>query len=475
MKVNSNQTNAIHVVTIGCKDLAETLPAAGYIQHDYSDFETPLNSSEGIMPRLVLINASSTSPSASQKLVTRFRKKWPFVDIVFWASDASGKEVLDLIKAGAKDVCLSRNSEEVLKVVDQVVHNQQILPRFTKRTKRKSSSSFHGMLSREPKMWDIFENVSQVAQTDANVLVLGETGTGKELIARAIHKESGRKGRFVAVNCAAIPENLIDSELFGHERGAFTGANTSKKGLFRYAEGGSIFLDEIGHMPLSSQYHLLRVLQEETVRPVGGHEEIPVNVRVIAATSSPLDQAIKERKFREDLFYRLDVMRIELLPLRERGDDVIFLFSQFIQKFCRQYKISFPNMNESFLDEIARYPWPGNVRQLTNIAERLILTKPNGNFTLRDFKRITGGTLSQASVRSQPFDIGSNFNIDLDKTMPEAIKPIIEKAEKKYLTELLKRHEGRVGVTAEKAGVNRRTILRKLKSWGMDRRDALEL
>ncbi|MBX3465834.1 MAG: sigma-54-dependent Fis family transcriptional regulator [Planctomycetes bacterium] len=357
-------------------------------------------------------------------------------------------------------------------------------------------SGFEELVSHSPLMWDIFETCQRVAPTDATVLLLGETGTGKELLARAIHRTSGRKGRFVAVNCGAVTETLIESELFGHEKGSFTGATGRQVGLFRHADGGTLFLDEIGSLPLSAQFSLLRALQEGAVRPIGGNEEISVNVRIIAATSTPLDVAVQQGTFREDLLYRLDVIRIIIPPLRERPEDIPYLFKWFCERQARHHDTKPPELTDGFVEAMLTYRWPGNVRQLENFTERLVLTFSGPRLTKEQFLQLmrpyrgdegqqadgaahglglTGAPAISGAGLSDPFNPTTYLRrapaADVSKTLAEFLDPVTLDLERRYLQAALRLNEGRIQATANTAGLSRRTLLRKLKKHGLDKRD----
>jgi formate hydrogenlyase transcriptional activator len=245
------------------------------------------------------------------------------------------------------------------------------------------TSTSEEMVGNSPALQKVLNRVVKVAPTDSTVLITGETGTGKELIARAIHNTSKRSGRaFVSVNCAAIPQALIASELFGHEKGAFTGATQRRLGRFELADGGTIFLDEVGELPSETQVALLRVLQEHEFERVGGNRSIKVNVRVIVATNRDLEAAIAGRRFREDLFYRLNVFPLEIPPLRERRDDIPMLVQYFIDHYAREAGKTIKSVNKDTLDLFLSYPWPGNIRELRNVIERSIILCDTENFTV---------------------------------------------------------------------------------------------
>jgi DNA-binding NtrC family response regulator len=319
-------------------------------------------------------------------------------------------------------------------------------------------------------MWDLFELCTRIAPADATVLIVGETGTGKELLARAVHRRSLRSGRFVAANCASIPPELINSELFGHVKGAFTGADRAKTGLVTHAHKGTLFLDEIGDMTFEAQQSLLRMLQERHVRPIGSLVEQEIDVRVVAATNVPLDKVVRDGGFREDLFYRLDVIRMNLPPLRERPEDILFLFGHFSKRLAKHYGLNPPTFAESFLDALLEYAWPGNVRQLENFAERLVLARPQRVLTSRDFAKLR--TTSLADARSLPQASRKSDGrpqLDSSKSLQANVDPIVEQLEREYLQAALKQNAGRVGATAAQAGISRRTLLRKMKQYGLDK------
>ena len=319
------------------------------------------------------------------------------------------------------------------------------------------------LIASSPAMLAILDTCKRVAPTSARVLLLGETGTGKELLARALHRDSGRSGAFVAVNCAAVPATLIESELFGHERGAFTGAVERKRGLFALADGGTLFLDEVSELPLAAQASTLRVLQEGLVRPVGGGQELPVDVRVISATSTQLDQAVREGRFREDLLYRLDVIRIVVPPLRERRQDVVPLFRHYATRLAHQHGLPEPELEEGFLLALTGFDWPGNVRQLLNFVERVLLTHD--------------GPLDEAAARALLGARGRAGGAAPPCAPPPAPDPLqpmqayLDEAERVYLESVLRSHGGGLSPTAAAAGISGRTLLRKLKKHGLDRRD----
>jgi transcriptional regulator with PAS, ATPase and Fis domain len=319
--------------------------------------------------------------------------------------------------------------------------------------------SFDNLLSVSQRMAEVLELVIQVADSRSTILILGETGTGKEEVARAIHQVSHcNDGPFVPVNCGALNENLLESELFGHERGAFTGAAGKRKGRFELANGGTLFLDEIGDVPPAMQVRLLRVLQERCFERVGGSEPIAVDVRVIAATHRNLERLVDRGTFRNDLYYRLNVIRIELPPLRERPEDIPVLAIHFCRKF-RQPGHQSPEISREAMGILASCPWPGNVRQLENAIERASLTARDGIIRPAD--------LPHDLV--PPAGKQVTFNIDLSRPLPDQIAELTAAFEERYIRRALRETRGQVMTCAKLSGLSRRSITAKLAQYKIDR------
>jgi DNA-binding NtrC family response regulator len=304
---------------------------------------------------------------------------------------------------------------------------------------------FGNILGKTPKMQDVFHLVRTVAETDATVLIQGESGTGKELVARAIHYNSLRRDRpFVVVSCSALPETLLESELFGHEKGAFTGAVRRRVGRFELADGGTVFLDEIGEMTMPVQMKLLRVLQEREFERVGGNETVKVDVRVIAATHKDLVRAMSERLFREDLFYRLNVVPVKLPPLRERPEDVPLLAAHFLKKYSEKNRKHIEAIAPEALAALGRYSWPGNVRELENVMERAAIMEKGEVLRKIDMKRSGTGELFDAAVAA-----GSDI-----RPFRETKTEVVGRFEKEYFSRLLRLYNGSMTKAARHAGIN---------------------
>lgn len=459
------KVNLIYVGTELNKDLLNIFEAQ-FNLYIFPNTDKLLKYELDFYPRAFIWDISNIEISAVTKIILEIRKKWSLLDIILKSENMPTTSAVDFMKIGVAEIVLTKEVDLFLNQVNSVIKQQKILPKISKYQRGRNEKNQYGsLLSRSPKMWDIFEQAEKVAQSEANILILGETGTGKELLARAIHKTSKVSGKFVPVNCAAIPEHLIDSELFGYLKGAFTGAVSDKKGLFSQAEKGTILLDEIGNMPMQGQHHLLRVLQESAIRPVGGVEEIPINVRVIAATSRELEQAVNQGTFKVDLFYRLDVVRFVIPPLRERPEDIIYLFGLFASKISKFYKLNFPKISDCLLAALSCYPWPGNVRQLENITERLILSHPNQEITAEIFEKV----IQPQMTRTKNFVLHQKEypklleKIQYHLPFKEAVKPAIKDIEREYFTKLLKQNNGKMGETAKAADIDRKTLLRKIK------------
>jgi two-component system response regulator AtoC len=321
------------------------------------------------------------------------------------------------------------------------------------------AEGFAEVVGSSPALHEVFALVDRVADTEATVLLRGETGTGKELVARALHRRSTRRERpFVAVNCTAIPRELVESEFFGHERGAFTGATGRRAGRFEQAHGSTLFLDEVGDLDPSVQAKLLRVLQEREITRVGGSEPIKVDVRIVAATNRDLEGLVKAGAFRDDLYYRLNVIPIRLPPLRERPGDLPALLGHFLASFAGRYGRSAPPAPLDLLAAMRSHPWPGNVRELRNLCERAVLM---GWAAVAPMLGIGGGAPAAPD----------GLAVDTSVPLLEARQRLVERFEREYLHRLLAEHHGRIGEVARAAGIAERNLYEKLKAYGLSRED----
>lgn len=341
-------------------------------------------------------------------------------------------------------------------------------------------------------MKKVFSVIDKLSRVETAVLIRGESGTGKELVASALHHNSPRKdNRFVTINCSAIPETLIESEFFGHEKGAFTGADSRKIGKFQYADGGTLFLDEMGDISMGMQVKLLRALQEKKFTPIGSNREIEVNVRIIAATNRNLEEMIKKGEFREDLFYRLNVLPIQLPPLRDRKSDIGHLAKYFIDKFNQHHRKKITGIAEDAMEAMKSHQWPGNIRELENVIEHAFVIETTDEITadslpetVLNAARAKGLTLGKVLVESNDEDMDiplqaavgasgeglddSGFKLDFSKLDFQANK---EEFEKRFLLSALKAFNGRINQTALHANIPKKTLLRKLEKYGIVAKD----
>ncbi len=363
-------------------------------------------------------------------------------------------QAVELLKAGADNFLTKPLDFEQLHIcIERALEYRQLKLQFGEIAKSVPDDGFHGMIGRSPKMRNLIYEIRKVAVTDEPILLLGESGTGKELAARAIHAESRRSGNeFVPVNCAAIPSELIESELFGHEKGAFTGATSDKSGLFRAAEGGSLFLDEIGELPLDLQAKLLRVLQEGKVRPVGANTEVAVDARIIAATQRNLREDVTENRFREDLFYRLEALTVEVPPLRQRDADIPIIAMHLLDRIARSFNRSTAGFTPEVMHALQVHPFPGNIRELENVIKKmLVFAESDAPLTadalpaeLRPLAvaKSPGG---EGDTPSSVFVVGSPY-------------PTLEQVKAKYVQHVVDAFGGNKRQAAEWLGIGRRTL-----------------
>jgi DNA-binding NtrC family response regulator len=327
------------------------------------------------------------------------------------------------------------------------------------RQRLQAQYAFHNVLSKNPRMHAIFEMITNVGPTTTTVLIEGETGTGKEQVARAIHQASAnRSGPLVAINCTAVPEMLLESELFGHEKGAFTGSVGQRKGRFELADKGTMFFDEVGDLPLAMQAKLLRVLQERRFERVGGSESIEIDVRVVAATNRPLQRLVKQGKFREDLYYRLNVVRIELPPLRERPEDIPLLATHFVEKYGRPREAP-KQLSAAAMELLINYAWPGNIRELENVMERACVTTRDNMIDVANLP----------SELTAPVSAAPAFSVNLEHPLPDLLRQATSVIEAQYLKRALKKAHGNVARAAKICGLSRRSVTAKIAEYGIDR------
>jgi DNA-binding NtrC family response regulator len=395
------------------------------------------------------------------QLIEAMQKQRIGTTVIVMTGHGSIKEAVEAMRLGAYDFITKPVDLQHLKLmVQRALRARELLDEVMYlREQLQDRTKFQNIISKHPRMHAIFELISNVAHTTTTVLIEGETGTGKEQVARAIHAASQhRTGPLVAVNCAALPENLLESELFGHEKGSFTSAVGQRKGRFELADGGTLFLDEVGDVPAAMQAKLLRVLQERRFERVGGTESIEVDVRIIAATNRSLLRLVKQGTFREDLYYRLNVVKIDLPPLRERTEDIPLLAAHFAQKYARpgeQPKEFSPQAMEVLL----HYRWPGNIRELENAVERACVTARED---VIQPENLPPEVLTPSAPKLP-------FSIDLDRPLPDLLRDVTTDMEQQYIRKALKKSRGNIGRCAKICGLSRRSISAKIAEYNINK------
>lgn len=375
----------------------------------------------------------------------------PNTAIIIITAFGSVESAVEAIKQGAfYYISKPFKMREILITVNMALEKRRLeLENIKLRDELRRKYQFENIVGRSKRMQEVFDLMKIVANNVSNVMIYGESGTGKELVAKAIHFNSPRRDKpFIPINCTAIPEGLLESELFGHMKGAFTGAHLNKKGLFEKASGGTLFLDEIGDMGMGLQGKLLRVLQDREIRPVGSTMSTKVDVRIIAATNKDLIKEIKMKTFREDLYYRLNVIPIQLPPLRERVEDIPLLAERFLQKFQQELNGTAETIAKEAMEKLMKHSWPGNVRELENALERAVALSKHKVISLEDMPLIDGPNNDEIE------------QLLIDKAIT------LEELEKKYISKVLGQTRGRKGQAARILGIDRRTLYRKEKQYG---------
>lgn len=384
----------------------------------------------------------------------------PEICILIMTAHSNLNDAVRAIKSGAYDY-LEKPVEpsDLIKLVNEAHQARQMVSNLKINLPIFDDDVESEIVGSTTKMREIFSLVHKLTNVDTTVLIRGENGTGKEMVARAIHSYSSRKdGKFMAINCGAIPENLMESELFGHEKGSFTGANERKIGKFQWANDGTIFLDEIAELKPEMQVKLLRVLQEKKFLPVGSNREVKTNARILAATNQNLEKMIEEKTFREDLFYRLNVMPIFLPPLRERISDIENFINHFVVKLNKKLSKDIKGFAPEAIEALKKYPWPGNIRELENTIERIFI------LTNRDW--VTSHDIPDTILKNQKTEI----NIDSSTTYngPLQFDVFKEEMEKEFILAALKANNGRINKTVASANIPKNTLLRKIKKYNID-------
>ncbi|HUT56204.1 MAG TPA: sigma-54 dependent transcriptional regulator [bacterium] len=432
--------------------LAGVLSDEGFRVLTAADGAAGLALAEEKFPDLVLLDIWMPGMDGIDVLKA-LKERWPELPVVMISGHGTVETAVKATKLGAFDFIEKPLSiEKVVLTIEHALELTHLSREYTRL--RKELMEGQDLIGDSKIIRDLKEQIAKVGPTEGWVLLTGENGTGKEVVARSIHRQSLRKdGPFVEINCAAIPEELIESELFGYEKGAFTGAEGRKVGKFDLANGGTLLLDEIADMSLKTQSKVLRILQEQQFERVGGTLPVKVDVRVIAATNRNLEEAIKEGKFREDLYYRLNVIPIVVAPLRERKEDVPLFVEHFLKDFSARSRLPKKKVNKKVLRSLTQYPWPGNVRELKNVIERMLILSSGDEITMKDLPpQITSGG---AAPGFTPYNLAS-------------FKDARAAFEREYLVRKLMENDYNISQTAEQIGMERTTLHRKIKSYGIE-------
>ena len=388
-------------------------------------------------------------------LCRRIVDSQPDVPVIVITAFGSMETAISAIRAGAYDFITKPFEIDTFDIALARAIQHRVLRDEVRRLREhtRNVTPSEEMIGTSPAMQRVYDLLSRIADSDVSVLITGETGTGKELVARAVHRQSKRVGQpFVAINCSAVPESLLESELFGHTKGAFTDARGARKGLFQQANGGTLFLDEIGDMPVALQPKLLRVLQERAVRPVGSDQEFPIDVRVLAATHRELETMVEERNFREDLYYRLNVVAVEIPPLRARGNDVLAVAQHYLVEAARRSGKSVKGLSPEAAERLLVYPWPGNVRELVNCMERAVALTRFDSITVEDLPAKV-----RDHKRTQVVVVAEN-----DEELVS-----MDEVEHRYIAKVMEAVQGNKTRAAEVLGFDRKRLYRKLEKYGL--------
>ncbi len=445
------------------KSIADAMLDEGY------DVVTAASGRESIdllnetQPSLALLDIAMPGMDGIETL-SRIKEIRPDMPVIMVTGHGTIETAVKTVKMGAYDFLVKPPElAHLILVVQHGLAEHRL--REENQTLRQRIERRHEIVGESSQIKSLKQQIALAGPTNGWVLIHGESGTGKELVARAIHRSSRRaNGPFVEVNCAAIPQELIESELFGHERGAFTGAAGMKRGKFEIADGGTIFLDEIADMTLATQAKVLRVLEGQEFQRVGGTKTLKADMRVIAASNKNLGEEIRKGTFREDLYYRLNVLPLDVPPLRERADDIPRLIQHFLQEFSREYGQKIKTMDKDALELFVRYPWPGNVRELRNIIERLVIMIPGPLIGMHD--------VPPPVKADQPESISPHTTTPVEFFAKfSTLKDARAEFEREFITRKLVEHGGNISRTADAIGVERSNLHRKIKSFGIEIRD----
>jgi len=408
------------------------------------------------------------------ELLREIQNRYPSIYVVVITAFGSVSGAVEAMRYGAYDFLEKPFNMDTLELsLTKILRQQEILRENIelKGQIRQYSEGLDQMVGSNPKMQKLYDQIITAADTDLTVLILGETGTGKELVARSVHSRSDRRSKpFVTINCAAVPENLLESEFFGHEKGAFSGAISQRIGKFEKAHSGTLFLDEIGDIPLELQAKILRVIEDGKITRLGSNREIELDFRVICATNRPIGDMIKKELFREDLYYRISVLPIIIPPLRERKDDISLLTSHFISKYSKKLGSNVKGISQQAMQQLLAYSWPGNVREIENLIQRSMVSTrqdviehfPDLGMIENETEPASAGIMNEESTIWVDVGEGAKYH-DIKQSM-------IEQFEKRYLAHLLKKYNGVIAEAARESGLNYKTFYLKVEKYNLSKK-----
>jgi DNA-binding NtrC family response regulator len=439
--------------------LTQILEDEGFLVQEVGSGEAAVEDVDNFLPDLILMDQNMPGMNGIETM-EEIKSRHPEITVIILTAFGSIPLAVEAIKKGAYDY-LSKpfDNEELLILIRRALELRRLTEEVSLLKKQlQEKYSFTNIIGVSPKMQQVFEQINRVCATDATVLIQGESGTGKELIMKAIHFHSHRKDKpLVTVNCGAVPLNLLESEFFGHEKGAFTDAKERKIGKFEQAQSGTIFLDEVGELPLDAQVKLLRVLDDRKLTRIGGDQVIPLDVRVIAATNKNLAEEVKKENFRLDLFYRLNIVTMNVPPLREREEDLPLLVEHFIEKYNKRLAMNVKSVSKSAISYLQDYPWHGNVRDLENAIQSAMILVQDDTIRVEDLPlRIRG--YPEISDEIAPGERG----------LEDQIKELTEKIEKELIIKSLEKCDQNRTNTAEMLKVSRKTLFNKMKQYGLE-------
>ncbi|SFG70346.1 two-component system, NtrC family, response regulator AtoC [Desulfotomaculum arcticum] len=445
-----------------CELLRDVLEDAGFEAWIAYNARDAINILENKTPDTILLDIRLPDADGIQ-LINDFKEMGVNVPVILMTAFGTTEIAIQAMKQGAHDYLNKPlNLDELLLTVQKAVKMQQLVSEVATLREEldQETDAVDNLIGQSRHMQDVFKLIGKVADSDITVLIQGESGTGKEVVARAIHNNSRRSNRpFIKINCGSIPEHLMESELFGHEKGAFTGAIYQKPGKFELAHSGTVFLDEIGELPLHTQVKLLRVLQEKEFERVGGTKCIKVDVRILAATNRNLKTMVEEGNFREDLYYRINVVNIKIPPLRERKDDISLLVNHFLNKYTKKYNKEISGIYQNAMTSLVNYNWPGNVRELKNICEQAVVMSRSAAIMFEDLPLPLNGDLMLGNNHSNSLPLVINKN--------KTLKEVVAEVEKQMILAALNANNWNRQETAKALGLNRRSLYSKMKEFDL--------